>query len=62
MIAAPDGGEASEVMLELPGPSADGDKFLQAAVNQQFSNQVMLPQEARAMGVAFVVDIGFFCI
>lgn len=62
MIAAPEGGEASEVMLELPGPSADGDKFLQAAVNQQFSNQVMLPQEARAMGVAFVEDIGLGAI
>jgi hypothetical protein len=63
MIGAPEG-QKSEIMLELPSPVADEDKFLQAAVSQQttFSGQVMLPQEARAMGVAFIEDIGLGAI
>jgi hypothetical protein len=63
MIGAPESQEA-DIMLELPSPVADEDKFLQAAVSQQttFSGQVMLPQEARAMGVAFIEDIGLGAI
>lgn len=51
-------------MLQLPGPEAEGDAFIQAAVNQQgtSSNQIMLPHEARAQAVAFAEDIGLGAI
>lgn len=63
LIGAPENVEGEKI-LELPSPIVNQENVLQAAVNQQgaSSNQVMLPQEARAMAMAFVEDIGLGAI
>lgn len=56
--------EDGNVMLALPGTEEKEVNLLTQAVNQQgtFSNQVMLPEEAKAHAVAFAEDIGLGAI